>query len=512
MSHVAKGWNGSGDERYWQQPWTPSSRPDAARRSSQLRRLVDRVGGVTLVVVAVVFAVLVVDGALDRLGVVTATVPDLIAGLAAVGLVLGVVRRPWAWWAGWGTGIAVASAVVVAGAAWWIHDTQLVTEHYPSSFLLWVWAAVFAVGVAVTGWWSGGVTQRVGRVLTAPLAVLAAFLLINAHYGYWPTVGALLDKPVAGQVAGSELSRELAEHRSTDPTQDSVGQYGPIAIPGTSVGFDAAEAYLWLPPDYFRVAHANLPLLLMLPGWPGNEQDWTRAGGVTEVANAWARAHGGQAPVMLFIDQNGAEGHDTECVNSPEGNAESYLTEVVPRFVTTTLGIHDTPSRWGIVGFSEGGTCAVGLTLEHPHLFGRFVDIAGDPAPNFWGGPSQTLRRLFHGRATAERNHEPLVLMAEHRYVGVDAWFGAGADDTIHAPEEAELARAAKHAGVRVHHFTSPGGHSWTYARQSFARIYPDLLAALGTAGPRRAGPTGFAPSIARVADPGRHHTHPDRT
>jgi hypothetical protein len=45
-----------------------------------------------------------------------------------------------------------------------------------------------------------------------------------------------------------------------------VAQFGPVAMPGRSVGFNAAAAYLWLSPDYFAVAHAHLPVLLMV-GW-----------------------------------------------------------------------------------------------------------------------------------------------------------------------------------------------------------------------------------------------------
>ncbi len=157
-----------------------------------------------------------------------------------------------------------------------------------------------------------------------------------------------------------------------------VGQFGPVAIPGRSVGFDAAAAYLWLRPDYFAVAHAHLPVLLMLSGWPGDVKDWARAGEVIKLADHWAATHEGAAPVMVFVDENGARGYDTECVNGPQGNSETYLTRTVPNYVTHTLGIKDDPERWAVVGFSEGGTCAVDLGTMHSHLYGRFVDVAGD--------------------------------------------------------------------------------------------------------------------------------------
>jgi enterochelin esterase-like enzyme len=261
-----------------------------------------------------------------------------------------------------------------------------------------------------------------------------------------------------------------------------AGYYGPVEIPGTGVGFSAAEAYLWLPPDFTAVPHALLSVMVMLPGLPGTVQDWTRAGRATDIANAWARAHGGHAPVMLFIDENGTGNRDTECVNSIVGRAESYLAVSVPLFLERTLGIAPDPSRWALVGASEGGTCAVTLALRHPEIYGRFVDIAGEPAPSYWGGPTATLRTLYAGSLTAEERHTPLWLLQRHRYPGMVGWFATGNSDTLRA-SDAQLAIQAALAGIQVQAFKSPGGHTWTYERQAFARIYPGLVGYLSGSG-----------------------------
>jgi S-formylglutathione hydrolase FrmB len=450
-------------------------------------------GGAGLLAVTGAVAVWVLSGGADAVGLDRGAALDVVLSATGLGLVVGVARRPARWWATWGIGLACGAAAAVGVARWWLRHSGLVVDHYPPTFLLWVGLALWAVGVALTGWWSDGMAVRVVRVLAAPAALLAAFLLINSHYGYWPTVGALVGAPVPGQVSSRALVDEFARRGELTQLRSLAGQYGPVDIPGSAVGFHAAQAYVWLPPDYFHVRHANLSVLVMLPGWPGNVQDWTRAGGVTATADSWARAHGGRAPVMVFIDENGASGNDTECVDSPEGNAASYLSRVVPDFITSTLGITPAAPRWGLVGFSEGGTCALGLALEHPHLFGRFVDIAGDLAPNYGtGDPVQTLRLLYGGSRARERAGTPLVLMAHHRYRGLDAWFAAGNDDKIHRAEMTILARSARRAGIHVHAFSSPGGHSWIFARQTFNRVYPSLVHVLAP-GP---GATGAYPVV----------------
>jgi S-formylglutathione hydrolase FrmB len=475
--------------------------------------------------VALVISVAVFAGWFDSLNVLHGAALWVPVGVASACLLASIAGRSARWWRSWGAGLVAAATIVVLVARWWIRHSGLVLDKYPTRFVFFVWFAVAAVGIAVTGWWSGPVALRAVRVLAAPASVLAAFLLINSYYGYWPTVATLLNKPVAGQVSKQAFARFLrptqiparatprqlaAAHPAAgsgvapSPTtafparaaptlprtavpQVVAGHYGPVDIPGTAVGFPAAQAYVWLPPDFASVPHANLSVMVMLPGWPGNVQDWTRAGGVTDTANTWARAHGGHAPVMVFIDENGAAGHDTECVNSIEGRAESYLVTSVPLFLTQTLGVTPDPSRWALVGYSEGGTCAITLALRHPDLYGRFVDIAGDAAPNYWGGPAATLRTLYDGSMTAEELNTPGWLLQRHRYPGMVGWLATSNSDPLRTPN-AQLAVQSARAGVEVQTFNSPGGHTWTYARQAFARIYPGLIGELSAAG---AVPTG---------------------
>jgi enterochelin esterase-like enzyme len=468
--------------------------------------------------VALAFTVAVAAGWADSLNVLHGAPLWCPVGVAAACLLGSTASRTAKWWRTWGVGLAGTTTIVIAVARWWIRHSGLVLDKYPERFVVFAWIAVVAVGLAFTGWWSGPAVLRAVRVLAAPTSVLAAFLLINSYYGYWPTVAALLNKPVAGQMSNQAFARYLRSApipTHTTPSASSpphlrarsfvppppraalpprarptatlsaqappavmqmpAGQYGSIDIPGTAVGFAAAQAYLWLPPDFATVPHANLSVMVMLPGWPGNVQDWTRAGGVTDTANAWARAHGGHAPVMVFIDENGAAGHDTECVNSIEGRAESYLVTSVPLFVERTLGVMPDPSRWALVGYSEGGTCAITLALRHPGLYGRFVDIAGDPAPNYWGGLPGTLRTLYAGSRTEEDLHTPGWLLRQHRYPGMVGWFATSNSDTLLAANT-KLAAEATQAGIEAHGSNSPGGHTWTYARKTFARIYPGLV------------------------------------
>jgi S-formylglutathione hydrolase FrmB len=441
-------------------------------------------GTAALAICVVALGAVVGSGLVDQLSLDSLSTVFPVVAVAALGVAAGAVGRGWRWWCSWGLSIATVTTLAVVWAHSWVANSGLAAEHYPPTFLLWVWVALWALGVAATGWWTGGVAVRAVRALAAPLAVAAAFLLINMHYGYWPTVGVLLDRPVPGQVAAPTVyqPRPSDDHLVDADTRlalPAMGRYGPAAIPGRQAAFDAASARLWLPPAYFDPVRPPLPVLLMLTGRPGAAQDWAMAGQVVPIANAWARTHGGVAPVMVFLDENGRSGRDTECVNGPQGDAYDYLTEVVPAWIESHLGLHPGNGAWGVVGYSEGGTCALELSMNDPIVYGSFLDISGDLGPNL-GSPAFTFHNLFGSSEMAYRLFEPSVVLSTHRYQGVRGWFAAGASDHDSTVTSQILYRLAAQAGMSVRLYKGAGGHTWGFARQSFAHVFPALTGEIG--------------------------------
>ncbi|MST34360.1 hypothetical protein GHK86_16740, partial [Acidimicrobiaceae bacterium USS-CC1] len=337
--------------------------------------------------------------------------------------------------------------------------------------------ALFALGAAFSGLRAGPHALRTARVLAGPAAVLAGFLVINSFYGYWPTVGALLGHPLPGQVSRRKLAAAIADRVRLPPG----GQFGPVMIPAAGAGFVPAESYVWLPPDFNRVPHTHLPVVVTLTGIPGTAQDWARAGGAIDASTAWADTHGGQAPVVVMVNENGRAGHDTECLDSREGQAFRYLTQAVPTWITRVLGIHLAPQRWGLIGFSEGGTCSLLLAVKDHDLYGRFLDIAGDAAPDYGPGGTGTLRVLFDNNRARQAAWNPRLLMATHRYPYLDAWFAAGLQDRGHHLIEPILAADAATAGMHVTTYWAPGHHTWIFARQALQHLYPSFAHTLET-------------------------------
>jgi len=176
-------------------------------------------------------------------------------------------------------------------------------------------------------------------------------------------------------------------------------------------------------------------------------------------------------------DQNGGFFRDTECVDGPRGDSESYLMHDVRSFVQAHFAGSLDGRQWAIAGFSEGGTCALTLALRHPESFGAFLDIGGDREPNAGSGQSAralTVRSLYGGRQSEWLAHEPLRLLRQHQWPSSQlAVFADGRGDRRHYRDGLVLAAAFERAGLPTQFAAFPGGHDFQMVHRALTSLLP---------------------------------------
>jgi S-formylglutathione hydrolase FrmB len=351
---------------------------------------------------------------------------------------------------------------------------------------VWVWFGLMAGAllVLVFGWRKARWWRRLTAVLAFALVLLNCANALNEFVGYYPTVGdALADlerRPQPGQMSLSQLHASLGDGTEARRT----GALVAVDIPSSASGFAHRQELVYLPPAWFHGPRRPvLPAVEMIGAEVADPDNWVRVGQAVRTADAYAASHGGQAPILVFVDATGSFHNDTECVNGPHGNAEDHLVKDVPEFISATFGASRDPHRWGVVGFSMGGTCAIGLTVEHPSTFGHFVDIEGDLGPNT-GNKAQTITHLYGGSVAAWEAHDPLTVMARHgRYTGISGRFVDGTHGPVQTAEARQLANAAQKVDISVQVVVLPGHHVWQFAATAFADSLPWLCGELGLSG-----------------------------
>lgn len=337
-------------------------------------------------------------------------------------------------------------------------------------------------------------TRAVPIALTVALVLLNAAAGVNAYYAYYPTLGEAFG-------GGGPDESSLVAVDADVGVIPAQGRVVSIAVPGTVSGFQARAAQVYLPPAWFARPRPELPVIMLLHGSPGAPTDWTDGGQAAATADAWAAQHGGVAPVLVMPDVNGDPVTDTECVNSPLGNVETYLTVDVPAAARRIFATKP-PGRtaWAVAGFSEGGTCAIMLALRHPDLFGTFGDFGGLVGPRVGDDNTDTgnvtVAELFAGSQQAFDAHEPTALLADPGpgVAGLGGWFEVGSDDAAPLAAAQTLAPLAEHAGVATCLVVVPGGgHTFDVWSAALRSSLPWMAARLGLVPPVPA-PTAGCP------------------
>ena len=351
-------------------------------------------------------------------------IPMTVQVMAAVALLVAIGWRTRRWRLVWLPRALIVGAALTAAAYWYIASEGLAGDD-PAPHRLWIWIGLSGVAAAVllagwrgARWWWRGVS-----VLAVPLCLLCAALAVNLWVGYFPTVQTAWNQLTAGPLPDQTDQVTVAAMQKLGKVP-AKGTVVPVSISDAASGFRHRGELVYLPPAWYATnPPPRLPTVMMIGGEFNTPADWLRAGNAAKTVDDFAAAHGGNAPVLVFVDSGGGFNNDTECVNGTRGNAADHLTKDVVPFMISNFGVSPDRANWGVVGWSMGGTCAVDLTVMHPDMFSAFEDIAGDLGPNS-GTKAQTIARLFGGNADAWAAFDPTTVITRHGpYTGVAGWF-----------------------------------------------------------------------------------------
>lgn len=412
-------------------------------------------------------------------------IPVVAQVLTALALIRAVGWRSRRWTSVTLPALAVFGAMTAVSARWFFGTLGVASE--PAPWQLWLWVAMtgFAAGTVVVGWRGDGWSRRNLCVFATSMCLLSTGLTINGWIGYFPTVYTAWNQLTAGPVT-DETDWATVYARQRGATQSSRGAVVRVDINDDASGFDHRAEWVYLPPAWFATSPPpRLPTVMMVGGQFNTPADWLRAGDAVTTLDAFANAHGGNAPVAVFVDPSGAFANDTECVNGPRGNAADHLTKDVVPQVVADFGVRPDRTSWSVVGFSTGGTCAVDLAVMHPDMFGAFVDIAGDLSPNA-GTREQSIDRLFGGDREAWSRFDPSTVIARHgRYTDVSGLFVVPGLSVADSEAAHTLCDVGASNGIACAVVPRPGRHVWPFASTAFSATLPWLAGELGTPGVR---------------------------
>jgi enterochelin esterase-like enzyme len=388
--------------------------------------------------------------------------------------------------------MAIAVAVVLTGALVVVVDRlwRPFPDALPTLVIALLAVGLLAVALAVArstlvrGW------QRWALVPASAAAVLVGCMSgVNVYYGQYPTLRALFGGALTGQVDLAQVNgpadlvsappgQPLAAVWQAPPGIPARGVVAAAHIPGTSSGFAARNALVYLPPAYLSAPRARLPVLVMVTGQPGSPRDWFDAGELAARMDRFAAAHQGLAPVVVVADVLGAPLANPLCLDSRLGKAATYVDADVPAWIRATLHIDPRPARWAVGGYSSGGTCALQAAVRSPRVYPTLLDISGQDAPTL-GSPHDTAQAAFDGDEAALRAVDPLAELAGQSLPDSAAILAVGDHDGLYLPQQKRVTAALERASVTVQLVLIPGGHTWGVWGPAVDRALPWLATRL---------------------------------
>lgn len=423
----------------------------------------------------------------------------IVAGLAV--LVLWAPRtrsgaRSIRWWAVRASAALIAAVAAVFIGKWLVeYVLHPFPDHLMVSTYAWVGTGVAALFLALSrvrrgAGWDG---RRRAAAATAGAAAMVAVVVagsaaqVNMQFGAFADVGAMLgvhdyrtvDFAAVPPPDGSTGPVTSPEDWTPPADMPKRGAVAAVEIPGTTSGFHARPARVYLPPAYLASRRPQLPVLVLMAGEPGSPADWPNKADLVGTMDAYAQDHGGLAPIVVVADPLGSDFGNTLCVDSPEGNAQTYLTVDVPTWIRAHLQVADGSRTMAIGGLSLGGTCALQLALAAPQTYPVFLDMSGQAEPTL-GGHEKTVDAAFGGDEQRFAQHDPAQILRARSFPEMAGAFVVGALDDESRQALTGLEDLAGAAGMDVHLTIIPGGHSFTVWTAGLRKELPWLAQQLG--------------------------------
>lgn len=150
-----------------------------------------------------------------------------------------------------------------------------------------------------------------------------------------------------------------------------AGQITHHTMPSDTLGGDLPYQ-IYLPDD----AEAHLPVLYLLHGLGGNEQNWQNAGQIEDTADELIES-GAIDPVLIVMPAAG----NTWYVNSTKvggpGEFETVIIDELLPHIEATYDVATGRENRTIAGLSMGGHGALRLAYAYPHLFRATASLSG---------------------------------------------------------------------------------------------------------------------------------------
>lgn len=265
---------------------------------------------------------------------------------------------------------------------------------------------------------------------------------------------------------------------------NATGGYKAITDTIHSAVLNAPRAYTAIVPQaYFTNPEARFPMVYLLHGMWGDNEDWVAKGRAIEICDSLAAA--GQLDDIVIVTPN-AGGSDPEVhqhgyFNIPGWRYEDFFfNELVPQ-LEERYRAGGSKQKRAIAGLSMGGGGTTVYAQRHPDLFtaswamSALVGLTADRDPSRLPDSSK-LKPYYQSVGDLDcalyiENADPATIEA----LKTVKWYQDCGDDDFLRDINLDYYKALRKAGIDGRLRIRPGAHTWIFWQTSLADALPEF-------------------------------------
>lgn len=231
------------------------------------------------------------------------------------------------------------------------------------------------------------------------------------------------------------------------------------------------EYEIYLPPGYDDFWHqfTSYPVVYLLHGRPGTDDDWESKGGASDAMDTLLAR--GQVQPMIVVMPTGdtsAWGPETGWVDASQGNWGTYTTRDLVDEIDSNYRAVDSAEDRAIAGNSEGGWAAANLGLKNSSEFGVIGSFSG-----YFTVDDKEKTDLFDEDQSLADANSPMTYLPQLEGELPPIYLLVGQDERAPEPEEnQEFAEELKARDASYEFNNLSGRHGWDFWRAHL----PDFL------------------------------------
>ena len=230
------------------------------------------------------------------------------------------------------------------------------------------------------------------------------------------------------------------------------------------------EYNIYLSPGYddLRQRFTTYPVVYLLHGCPGADNDWVSKGGAAEAMDTLL-AEGQVQPMIIVMPQGSGSrfAYATGYIDGPQGDWGTYISRDLVNEIDSNYRTVRSARGRAIAGLSEGGYGAMNLGLRNPSEFGVIGSFSG-----YFNIDQYDMPRIYgRDRSLAEAN-SPMAYIPQLEGELPAIYFYVGGGDEKFLEENQEFADQLETRGASYDFEIYKGAHSWDLWREHL----PDFL------------------------------------